>query len=282
MPQSNIDVKVTPAQRKAIAGLLPEFTDRLRLDEKIACKVSFTKDELEAIQQKAHEAIPDAENGVLANSLRHIIELSEKAIEESYGIGSIPAAVRIYQFKITLLNFEPTIWRRIQVKDSTLDKLHERIQTAMDWTNSHLHEFEICGTRYGDPMLLDDGFEDFYFVDSTVTKVSEIVPKSGERFSFRYQYDFGDNWQHEVLFEGCLRADKKRYPLCVEGERNCPPEDVGGVWGYAEYLEALANPKHERREAMLLWGGPFDPEEFNAEKVTKRMRRGLPNWREEL
>ena len=117
------------------------------------------------------------------------------------------------------------------------------------------------------------------FID--VTKISEIIPKDGKRFQFTYEYDFGDDWQHEVIFEGCLRAEKGgRYPVCVEGERACPPEDVGGVWGYVEFLEAIADPKHEEHERMLEWAGEFDAEKFNAGKATKLMRRGLPDWRQ--
>ena len=87
----------------------------------------------------------------------------------------------LFQFKITLMESEPPIWRRIQVKDCTLDKLHEHIQTAMGWTNSHLHEFEINGQRHGNPELLDDGFEGFECVDSTTTMISDIVPKGSKR-----------------------------------------------------------------------------------------------------
>ena len=117
-------------------------------------------------------------------------------------------------------------------------------------------------------------------MDSTVTKISEIVPKNGKRFQFLYEYDFGDGWSHEVVFEGCLRAESgQRYPLCLEGERACPPENVGGIWGYAEFLEAMADPNHEQHEEFLEWRGPFDPEKFDAVKTTKAMRRGLPNWR---
>ena len=86
--------------------------------------------------------------------------------------------------------------RPAQAHYCALDKLHEHIQTAMGWTNSHLHEFEIDGERYGDPELLDDGFEDFKCVDSTITKISEFVPKAGKRFRFLYEYDFGDDWEH--------------------------------------------------------------------------------------
>jgi hypothetical protein len=277
---SPLTVLLTQAQRKVVADLLPKFSDRLKLDEKNPRMISFTPKELESIKDKAEAARPHAENGMTQNSLRHVVDVVTKALEEAEGIGSIPASERLYQFKITLLESQPPIWRRIQVKDSTLDKFHERIQTAMGWTNSHLHQFEIDGERYGDPELLDDGFEDFECVDSTVTKISEIVPKNGKRFQFKYEYDFGDGWEHEVLFEGCLKAEKGgRYPVCVEGERNCPPEDVGGVWGYAEFLEAIANPKHEQHDDFVEWAGDFDPEEFDAGKTTKAMRRGLPDWR---
>ncbi len=154
----------------------------------------------------------------------------------------------LYQFKITLLGFEPAIWRRIQVQDCTLDQLHEHIQTAMGWTNSHLHQFEIKGERYGDPDLLDDGFGDFHCFDLTATILSQILPKTKKRFSFKYEYDFGDGWKHEVLFEGRPPLEKyRKYPLCLEGEQACPPEDIGGVWGYADYLEALADPKQSSR-----------------------------------
>ena len=187
----------------------------------------------------------------------------------------------LYQFKITLLESKPPIWRRIQVQDCTLDKLHEHIQTAMGWTNSHLHQFEITGQRYGDPELLEDGFEEFECLDSTTIMVTELMSKTGKRFAFKYEYDFGDDWEHEVLFEGCPPVEKgKKYPICLEGERACPPEDVGGVWGYAEFLSAIADPKHEEHESFLEWcGGSFSPDEFDPKKATREMKKGLPDWR---
>jgi hypothetical protein len=189
----------------------------------------------------------------------------------------------LYQFKITLRDSDPPIWRRIQVQDCTLDELHEHIQTAMGWTNSHLHQFHIKGERYGDPELLNDGFEDFACIDSTKTILSDILPKTGKRFSFAYEYDFGDGWQHEIVFEGCPKVDPKaKYPVCLEGERACPPEDCGGIWGYAEFLEAIGDKKHERHEELLEWiGGRFDPEAFDPDAATKNMRKGLPDWRQE-
>ena len=274
MTLSQHSVPLTAAQRKVVADLLPELSDRLDLSKKNSRTISFTVKELQTIQQKAQEAIRHAETGMIRNSLRHIIEATSKAIEDSQGIGSIPISERLFQFKITLVESKPPIWRRIQVKNCTLDKLHERIQTVMGWNNSHLHRFEIKGERYGDPEYLDDGYDDFRCVDSTITRISDVVPKDGERIHFLYLYDFGDNWRHEVIFEGCLRAEAgQRYPLCLEGEKNCPLENVGGVWGYAEFLEALADPSHEEHEEFLEWAGNFDPEDFDAVKMTREMRK---------
>ncbi len=279
MASSHI-LPLSQAQRIATAEVLPELADRLKLNEKNPRKIPFTVEELRSIQKTVQAARSHAENGMKRTSLRHVVPAITKALEDAEGIGSIPATDRLYQFKITLLESQPPIWRRIQVRNCTLDKLHERIQTAMGWTNSHLHQFEINGERYGDPQLIDDGFADFHCVDSTITNISDILPKSGERFGFEYEYDLGDGWQHEILFEGCLPISKGiRYPVCLEGERACPPEDVGGVGGYAEYLEALVDESNDRHEELLRWRGEFDPEKFDTEKATKKMRRGLPDWR---
>jgi hypothetical protein len=125
------------------------------------------------------------------------------------------------------------------------------------------------------------GFEDDPdVVDSLATRIGTLVPADGKRFAFDYEYDFGDCWEHEILFEGCFRAEKgTRYPLCVEGERACPPEDIGGPDGYRRYLETLSDPDHEEWDETSEWRGPCRPEHFDAESVTKAMRKGLPNWR---
>ena len=195
---------------------------------------------------------------------------------------STPATKEVYQFKVTLTDATPPLWRRIQVSDCTLDKLHEHVQTAMGWTNSHLHHFRIDGRHYGDPMLLAENFEDLNYADSTQTRLSDILPEGGGRFRFEYEYDFGDGWLHEILFEGRVPAEPgKRYPLCLEGERACQPEEVGGVWGYLDFLQAIADPEHEQHNDMREWsGGKFDPDAFNPAKATKRMSRVLPDWRE--
>ncbi len=186
----------------------------------------------------------------------------------------------IFQFKITLMGSKPAIWRRIQVDDCTLDKFHEHIQAAMGWTNSHLNQFEIDGTTYGNLTLLNDGFMEFECVDSTATNLSDVVPRDAKRFRLLYEYDFGDGWEHEVLLEGRPPAERgQKHPLCVEGQRACPPEDVGGVWGYAEFLQALADPNHEQHDDFLEWSGSFDPNQFDAAQATRLMRQGLPSLR---
>ena len=187
----------------------------------------------------------------------------------------------LYQLKVTLVGIRPAIWRRIQVGDCTLDRLHELIQTAMGWTNSHLHHFEADGQLYGDPQLMEENFHEMNYRDSTLTLLSAILPQDERRFRFRYEYDFGDSWEHEVLFEGCPNAAKgQKYPFCLEGERACPPEDVGGVSGYAEFLDTIRDREHRERLEMLEWAeGWFDPDEFSAATATKSMWKGILDWR---
>jgi hypothetical protein len=275
-------LRLTQAQRRVIAGQLPDLRPRLHLDQPNQRDIQFTLGEMRSIASMCEQAVPQCSSGMERNSLRHVAAAAERAVEK-FGkskIHRISAGERVFQFRISLRGITPRIWRRIQTKDCTLDKLHEHIQTAMGWTNSHLHSFEIKGQLFGDPMLMEENFEEMGYEDSTTTKLSDILPKSGESFRFDYEYDFGDGWKHNVLFEGCLRAEKgTRYPLCLEGERACPPEDVGGIDGYQEYLAALADPKHEEHQSWMEWRGPFDPEKFDAEAATRAMRRGLPDWR---
>jgi len=180
----------------------------------------------------------------------------------------------LFQFKITLLDIKPAIWRRIQVPDCTLVDLHEYIQAAFGWENYHLHQFEIDGVRYSQPAPDGEDF-DMDFEDETDVLLSKLLPKSSRKARWVYEYDFGDGWRHEVLFEGFPPADPKaKSPICLEGERACPPEDCGGPPGYADYLNAIADPQDERHEELLEWRGPFDPEAFDAKKTTKEMRKG--------
>jgi hypothetical protein len=182
----------------------------------------------------------------------------------------------VYQFKVTLLDIKLAIWRRVRVPDCTLADLHGYIQAAFGWWNYHLHQFDIDGERYGpaSPDDMDFGLE---IRDEAEVTLGKLIPKSGRKPRWVYEYDFGDGWRHEVVFEGVTPADPKaKYPQCVEGERACPPEDCGGPWGYADYLAAVRDPRHEQHEEMLEWRGPFDPEAFDPRKATREMRKVKP------
>jgi len=172
----------------------------------------------------------------------------------------------IYQLKVTLRGSKPPIWRRLQVPGKTnLNQLHWIIQIAMGWTNSHLHQFIIDGRYYSEPSPFD--YEPV--VDERKFRLCEMATIEGARFI--YEYDFGDSWEHVILVEKILPPEPGvHYPRCIKGRRACPPEDIGGVWGYEEMLLALKDPNHPEHEMFIEWiGEDFDPKEFDLEKVNE-------------
>jgi len=144
---------------------------------------------------------------------------------------------KIYQVKITLKYVRPPIWRRVQVRgDITLAKLHEIIQIAMGWFDSHLHQFRMGKVYYGTPDI--DEFSELNLKDDSKAQLGRVLTKLKQKLI--YEYDFGDGWEHEILLEKILPPEPGvRYPRCIGGARACPPEDCGGPGGYAELLEAL-------------------------------------------
>ena len=178
----------------------------------------------------------------------------------------IGAADGVVSLKVTLKGTKPPIWRRLLVPGSmTLGNLSEAILTAMGWIGGHLHAFDIDGRQYGDRATTDD-------VADENRLTLNGMRKSGVR-RFSYTYDFGDDWEHTVAIEKTEAAVAgQAYPACVAGARNCPPEDCGGVFGYAELLEILADPDHPEREERLEWvGEDFDPEEFDVSIADGRL-----------
>ena len=176
----------------------------------------------------------------------------------------MPSSTDIYQIKVTLRHSKPPIWRRILVPgDITLAQLHDILQAVMGWYDAHLHQFIVEGTYYGVPDP-DDYVE---VKDERQIRLNQIVP--GIPYKFVYEYDFGDSWEHELLVEKVLPPDKgTRYPVCIKGRRACPPEDVGGVWGYALFLEAIRDADHPEHEDYVEWiGGEFDPEAFDLDEI---------------
>lgn len=177
--------------------------------------------------------------------------------------------VEIYQFKVTLIGVTPPIWRRIQVTGGySLAQLHLALQFAMGWENYHLYMFRIGSKKYGPPD--PDGVDELGLVDAKRIRLSAAMPTVGATVT--YVYDYGDDWEHELLLEAIVMpAPDTTYPRCTEGERRCPPEDVGGISGYADYLEAMADPTHERHEEMMMWRGPFDSANFSVEQVNQEL-----------
>ncbi len=181
----------------------------------------------------------------------------------------------VYQLKVTLLGSEPPVWRRFAVPANiTLAKLHDVIQIVMGWYDCHLHEFYTRdGTRYRarDPDLDLDW--DAGTIDERKARLRDVIQRAKQRFF--YDYDFGDGWEHGLELEKRIPPEPGvKYPVCLAGERACPPEDCGGVWGYGELIEAIRDPKHERHEELREWlGGPFDPEAFDIEQTNTLLRK---------
>lgn len=180
-------------------------------------------------------------------------------------------AQTVYDLKITLTDIDPPIWRRIQVSSSIkLCCLHTAFQVAMGWTDSHLHQFEKEGKSWGVPEW--DEFQEFDLIDESKTQLGNVLRSEGE--SMTYQYDFGDNWEHEVVLEKIQRVEGDlTHPVCLGGERRCPPEDVGGVHGYQEFLEAILDPKHEQNEQFVRWAGGHFHDEFQLKPVNAKLSR---------
>lgn len=192
--------------------------------------------------------------------------------EGSLPKGEISNKNRIYQLKISLRDSEPEIWRRVLVSGGvTLKKLHRVIQEAMAWTDSHLHEFIVGKISYCEP---DPEMEIGRSKNENRFHLYEIAPKA--KGSFLYVYDFGDGWEHKIKVEKILDRDE-RYPgysTCLGGEKACPPEDCGGIYGYYEMMEVREDPKHPEHENVIEWlGDEFDPETFDLEETNEMLKR---------
>lgn len=177
----------------------------------------------------------------------------------------------VLQFKITLKGIKPAIWRRIQLSDlCSFWDLHVAIQDAMGWTDSHLHLFTVNHPFEHSKVSLGIPVDNGYGNDETLAgwehKVRDYLITNKK---FEYEYDLGDSWIHSIEYEGEYpKEENKKYPTCLEGTRACPPEDVGGIPGYEEFIEVISTPRHPERRSLLEWvGGKYNPEKFDAKKV---------------
>jgi hypothetical protein len=184
------------------------------------------------------------------------------------------AASKVYELHVELEHITPLIWRRLLVPATiTLPKLHDLLQLAMGWTNSHLHSFQIGNKSYS---MADAELDELQMLDEAGYTLEEALGSSVREFF--YEYDFGDGWRHRIKLRHIEKPDAEWfYPLCVAGERAAPPDDVGGPPGYEEFLRAIKDPKHEQHKDMLAWaGGVFDPEGFDLNAINRILRFGYP------
>lgn len=178
----------------------------------------------------------------------------------------------VCQFLVVLSNTDPLVWRRIQVPEIySFWDLHVAIQDAMGWKDYHLHEFTLVDSKTGRVKRI--GIPDDEMPDERPCLAGWKVP-IGRYLTYgtdpvRYRYDFGDDWEHTLEFEEIVPHDGGAYPRCVAGAGACPPEDVGGTHGYAEFLQVIRNRRHPELDATLQWaGGSFDPHAFSHNSVT--------------
>jgi len=182
----------------------------------------------------------------------------------------------MYQIKVTLNGVRPSIWRRLVVPSSlSLMDLHDVLQVAMGWMDSHLHQFVARGKLYGQP---DPEFG-MGRINEKRVRLDEVLRT--EKDAMTYEYDFGDGWEHKIVLEKVLgNAEEHAAPSCIAGARACPPEDCGGVWGYANLLKVISDSSNPEHEEMLEWlGDGFDPERFDVSVINsvlvRMTRRGL-------
>jgi hypothetical protein len=201
----------------------------------------------------------------LMQQLRDQTPPSKRKREPAF-IAGITSPTSIYQLKVTLRDSHPATWRRIQVPDIILlPFLHGVLQLAMGWTNSHLHSFQVGKRIFAEPSPDDD----FPVIDYRSVRLNRIAPAVAD--CLVYLNDFGDSWEHDIIVEEILPAQKDTRQLrCLNGQRACPPEDVGGVWSYADFVKAIRNPRHPEHIEMLTWvGGALDPDKFNLPGVNR-------------
>lgn len=184
-----------------------------------------------------------------------------------------PKFHHVYQFKVTLVEVKPAIWRVIQVPETyTFWDFHVAIQDAMGWLDYHLHEFKIVDPKSGQKVLMGIPEHDFEPIEQETLPGWEFKIRdyfSEENRFCDYLYDFGDNWEHRIEYEGIFfKHETKNYPLCVGGKRCGPPEDCGGWGGYGDFLKIIRNPRHKEYHRMREWAGEkCETEKFDVSAV---------------
>jgi hypothetical protein len=182
----------------------------------------------------------------------------------------------IARLKVTLDDVKPAVQRRLEVPLTIrLDRLHLVLQAALGWTNSHLYEIKAGGVGWGMP---DPDFDDGP-LDARKARLVDVLEDVGTK-TIKYLYDFGDGWEHTIKVERVTEAvPGVAYPVLLDARGRCPPEDVGGPWGYDEFLEALADPDHESHADMKVWAGRnYDPKVVDVEALEAAVAALAKAW----
>jgi len=183
-------------------------------------------------------------------------------------------SVSVYQMKVTLLGVRPLVWRRIQItNDLTLYQLHLIIQRVMGWENYHLYEFSL-------PYTYSYGCGSADLENPRGAKLNQLI--HAEKQIIYYTYDFGDYWKHEILVEKILKPeDGVKYPICLKGNRACPPEDCGGPSGYMYMLKVVRNRRHPEYREMKEWlGDRFDPLAYDVKNINRELKGLSKQWKQ--
>ena len=179
----------------------------------------------------------------------------------------------VYQLRVDLKGAKPPIWRRILIDASgNLYDLHCAIQNAFGWYNAHLHGFSQGYTYFGIP---NDELDFHKTIDERKTLIKDVLVAIGD--TLNYEYDFGDGWEHQIKLEKTpAKVSEKKLPVCIKGKNACPPEDVGGLWGYYDFLDVINDSSHPDHAEMAEWIGAetFDPAWFDIEEVNEMMAEG--------
>ena len=264
-------LKSLPSLPMSLKRKLVAYNSVLTLQELSSICLAIAKDTLnfDSAQQRIASRVVNLASELLENEigLERVLASSSQVRRKRE-----TDSQQIYQFRIELAHIKPLIWRQIQVPDCSLDEFHEHLQYAMGWENCHLYLFRIYGKLFGP---VEDEMD--MWIDSTQIRLSDVIQDPKKQNQFVYIYDMGDSWEHEIVFEGCPEKQPKiTYPRCIAGARACPPEDLGGIYGYYELLRRLAEPDaesgDESDDEFMDWARGFKPDEFSAAMMTKMMQ----------
>ena len=231
-----LELKLSEGQRRTIlkyAELPAHLSERLAVNRTVAKRTQFTLDELDELLDHVETSVYRAKGNEKQKVLRIVEKVSEllgSTIDpDEISEQRLPKKMNtVFQIKVTLMGIIPLIWRRIQTKDCTLVELHDLLQVTMGWEFEHLYRFIIGSVKYADlEMASQDDAQ-----DACDTNLSAILPAQNRRPRFDYEYDFGDQWMHQLVVEERFPPEQGvKYPICVAGRRACPPEDCGGPLG---------------------------------------------------